>query len=312
MTTNVQEITFEKLHHFIREEQKKPGQSRWLFVQNRRGNGEKNFKRPDRERVAWTGNWNGKPRDTDMIAHWVSDQNCLYIGKRSMRPLKSFTDTNNNGRPTIRYKIPMESVRIFQVSEKNKTAITYEKLLQPQGSAIGKVTYTYWPADKAYDISSDDKNIIFTLQKKAKFTIEELNEIERSIWCRTNAHKKFRTNLFERWDGKCALTKLDLQGLLVASHIKPWAACRDTPKDQTNIDNGLLLLSPIDKLFDSGYITFNENGHVERHPSEHDRYLSNKQFIAFGLNFHKPQNIINIPEASIPFLKYHKKYIFNK
>ena len=312
MTANAQTLTFKELHHFIREEQKKSGQSRWLFVQNKKGNDEINFDQPDKNGLAWTGNWIGEPQDTDIIAHWVSDHNRLYIGKRSQLPLKSFPDIDKNGKSITRYKIPMESVRIFQVSEKNKASITYEKLLQPQGSAIGKVTYTYWPDDKEYVVLSGNNEIIFTLRDKAKFTTEELNDIERSIWCRTNAHKKFRAKLFERWNDKCALTKINIRGLLVASHIKPWAACRDTPKDQTNIDNGLLLLSPIDKLFDLGYITFDEDGHIERHLNGHTRYLSKKTFAAFGLNLAELKNIVNLPEASIPFLKYHKKFVFNK
>ena len=45
---------------------------------------------------------------------------------------------------------------------------------------------------------------------------------------------------------------------LIASHIKPWACSESGEK--LDIDNGLLLCPNHDALFDSGYISFDENG----------------------------------------------------
>ncbi len=55
---------------------------------------------------------------------------------------------------------------------------------------------------------------------------DKLNEVLREVWCRTPAHRKFRKELMKKWDGKCALTGVNVDGLLVASHIKPWAHSR--------------------------------------------------------------------------------------
>lgn len=69
----------------------------------------------------------------------------------------------------------------------------------------------------------------------------------------------FRKNLIDYWKC-CAITGFDDSHLLVASHIKPW-------KDATNEErldeyNGLLLLPNYDKLFDSGYISFDQDGKI--------------------------------------------------
>lgn len=58
----------------------------------------------------------------------------------------------------------------------------------------------------------------------------------------------------------CRVTGLKDKRLLVASHIKPW-------KDSDNFErldghNGLLLSPHIDKLFDNGYISFDDNGNI--------------------------------------------------
>ena len=48
--------------------------------------------------------------------------------------------------------------------------------------------------------------------------------------------------------------------LLIASHIKPWFACGN--KERLDVENGLLLSSNMDKLFDNGLISFEGDGHM--------------------------------------------------
>ena len=71
----------------------------------------------------------------------------------------------------------------------------------------------------------------------------------------------FRRGLFEYWDGRCALTGLDVPDLLRASHIKPWSDC-DTDAERLDVFNGLLLAPHLDAAFDSGFITIEEDGAV--------------------------------------------------
>ena len=71
----------------------------------------------------------------------------------------------------------------------------------------------------------------------------------------------FRRGLLEYWDGRCAITGLDVPELLRASHIKPWADC-DTDAERLDVFNGLLLAPHLDAAFDAGFITVGEDGVV--------------------------------------------------
>ena len=70
----------------------------------------------------------------------------------------------------------------------------------------------------------------------------------------------FREKLFEKYHGRCIITGIDHPKLLVASHIKPWAASSN--KERLQVDNGLLLSATYDRLFDSGLITFDHKGKI--------------------------------------------------
>ncbi|AMO93997.1 HNH endonuclease family protein [Collimonas fungivorans] len=81
----------------------------------------------------------------------------------------------------------------------------------------------------------------------------------RLVWVRKN-HHRFRDPVWRHWEGRCAVTGANCDGLLVASHIHPWAKC--TPQEKTDPNNGLLLSVPLDKLFDRGWISFSDSGEI--------------------------------------------------
>ena len=109
----------------------------------------------------------------------------------------------------------------------------------------------------------------------------------------------FRRRLLQRYEG-CCLCGLGDKNLLVASHIKPWAA--SDGKEKTDINNGLLLCPNHDKLFDQGYISFDENGGIiiSDMIAEEDR---------MRLNIHSDDEI-KICEANKKYLLYHRNNIF--
>ena len=57
----------------------------------------------------------------------------------------------------------------------------------------------------------------------------------------------------------CRLTGITNPTLLVASHIKPWRSCTSAG-ERLDGNNGLLLTPSVDRLFDRGLITFDEDG----------------------------------------------------
>lgn len=69
----------------------------------------------------------------------------------------------------------------------------------------------------------------------------------------------FKTNvrLNEKY---CRLTRITDPRLLNASHIKPWALSSD--KEKLDGCNGLLLSPHVDRLFDRGLISFENDGTV--------------------------------------------------
>lgn len=72
----------------------------------------------------------------------------------------------------------------------------------------------------------------------------------------------FRRALIEYWQGRCAVTGMDVVPLLRASHIKPWADC-ETDAERLDVFNGLLLAPHLDALFDGGWVTFLDSGDIQ-------------------------------------------------
>jgi len=73
----------------------------------------------------------------------------------------------------------------------------------------------------------------------------------------------FRDKLLLHWTC-CAVTGFSDTSLLVASHIKPWK--KSTNSERLDQWNGLLLSPNLDKAFDRGFITFEEDGSIRLSP----------------------------------------------
>ena len=112
----------------------------------------------------------------------------------------------------------------------------------------------------------------------------------------------FRRGLLEYWDGRCAITGLDVPDLLRASHIKPWADC-DTDAERLDVFNGLLFAPHVDAAFDSGFITIAEDGTVLL-----SDVLPSSARSALGLN--GPLKIHGLHRAHQRYLPWHRVRIF--
>jgi putative restriction endonuclease len=69
----------------------------------------------------------------------------------------------------------------------------------------------------------------------------------------------FRKMILASYNDRCCITGIDIPGLLVASHIKPWAA---NPASRLDPRNGLCLNSLHDKAFEIGLISFDNHYRV--------------------------------------------------
>lgn len=90
----------------------------------------------------------------------------------------------------------------------------------------------------------------------------------------------------------CALTRKDL---LIASHIKAWAA--STGKEKVDEDNGLLLCPAHDALFDKHLISFQDDGKIviSRHLTQQDMALLNIS----------PNIQIKVTDGNRKYLRHH-------
>ena len=110
----------------------------------------------------------------------------------------------------------------------------------------------------------------------------------------------FRKQLLRKWGG-CSVTGYAQSEILVASHIIPWSTA--TNKEKLDENNGLLLTANLDKAFDQGLITFEDNGDIRISDD-----LENPEDIGI-----KPDmKLLNNSKENKKYLKYHQNKIYEK
>lgn len=109
---------------------------------------------------------------------------------------------------------------------------------------------------------------------------------------------KFRESLISYWNG-CSLSNCSMTQVLIASHIKPWCDCDNN--ERLDVFNGLLLLPNYDKLFDKGYITFDQRGRLVV-----SRLLKSEEQEILGVK--NGMSLNKIEEGHLQYLKYHNDY----
>ena len=144
----------------------------------------------------------------------------------------------------------------------------------------------------------------------------DIDELEECLASETNPEKRteietlikarqgqgiFRQNVLEQYPS-CPLTGLDIQPLLIASHIKPWSKCNN--EERLDPFNGLMLAPHIDALFDSGLITFDTDGTIKISPK-----IDLKNQKRLGIS---PDMKLKIRPKSKKYFEYHRNHVFQK
>lgn len=117
----------------------------------------------------------------------------------------------------------------------------------------------------------------------------------------------FRASVLSAYNNTCAITRIKINELLVASHIKPWSKDKS---NRLNPHNGICLNSIHDKAFDIGLITIDNHYKIILSKRLKD-YYSNK-FIDNVFKKYEGETIL-VPERFKPsqeFLTYHNDVIF--
>ena len=118
----------------------------------------------------------------------------------------------------------------------------------------------YAALDRAYRLGVSLPDVPLVEFQTAAENLPRTTEAERLIVQRVG-QDVFRKALLAYWGGHCPLTGISDPALLRASHIVPWAEC-GTDAERLDVHNGLLLSALWDAAFDSGLVSFADDGAV--------------------------------------------------
>lgn len=111
----------------------------------------------------------------------------------------------------------------------------------------------------------------------------------------------FREKMLKKYRS-CCLCKVENPTLLIASHIKPWAA--SSAEEKLDVENGFLLCPNHDAVFDRGYISFADDGSIliSKRLSEMDCTFTNVN----------PLMKVSLSDKNRQYLEYHRKNVFSE
>jgi predicted restriction endonuclease len=118
----------------------------------------------------------------------------------------------------------------------------------------------------------------------------------------------FRQAVLTAYALRCCISGINVPGLLVASHIKPWGKF---PDDRLNPRNGLCLSNLHDAAFDSGLITLDEKLQVvlsQRLKKFFPQPALEQNFVPFAGKPIRPPDKLAEPDGE--FLRYHREEVF--
>src|SRR5271170_7427732 len=110
--------------------------------------------------------------------------------------------------------------------------------------------------------------------------LPQTTEVERLLVQRIGQNI-FRAALMDYWGARCPITGITDPALLRASHIVPWSECSD--EQRLDVHNGLFLSALWDAAFDTGLVSFADDGTVLASPE-----LSSAARTALGIEGASP------------------------
>lgn len=141
-----------------------------------------------------------------------------------------------------------------------------------RGGGPGSATFVfeslqelYEGLDRAYRLGASLPDAPLRQFRAETGALPRETEAERLVVQRIGQNV-FREALIKYWNGKCPLTGITDIPLLRASHIVPWAEC-ETDFLRLDVHNGLLLSALWDAAFDSGKVSFSDDGSILRSPT---------------------------------------------
>lgn len=119
----------------------------------------------------------------------------------------------------------------------------------------------------------------------------------------------FRKAVLSSYENTCCITGINLDTLLIASHIKPWKVS-DDKTEKINPSNGLCLNALHDKAFDKGLITIDNNYRIIVSSKLKAKNIDDTTKLWITNTDHQK---IKLPTKFLPdkrFIEYHNDVIF--
>lgn len=174
-------------------------------------------------------------------------------------------------------------ITILKIKSKNGEQFYYFRLF---------LDYYYSPTEHPSVISEQVKKI-----ENEKIPITEKLQLIKARFGQGN----FRDGVMKDMP-MCLITEVTDERILIASHIKPWAVSE--PKERLDPKNGLPLTPTYDKLFNEGFISFEDDGTILVSP-----YISPLNIKKLSLI---PNKKYTLPKDRQKYLKYHRENLFKK
>ena len=148
----------------------------------------------------------------------------------------------------------------------------------------------------------NEKDFVNSVSNKVEDNYEELENTERETIVKTRIGQSLFKNKLLKQSCECKICGLDEEALLIASHIKPWRVSNNNERLDKN--NGFIFSPTIDKLFDIGLITFENNKSLLVSKS-----LDKSNIISIGIEPKKVYEKLPL-ENRMQYLEYHRNFIF--
>jgi len=170
-------------------------------------------------------------------------------------------------------------------------------------SRTGEILYYFKPfIDYYYFGGGDHPSVIEKEQVEIEINKNINQRVKDQIVRARLGQGRYREGLMREFP-YCLMTNVSDERLLIASHIKPWAKSDNVEKIDPK--NGFMLTPTYDKLFDRGFITFENDGALLISP-----WISPMNQKRLNLSPRKKYSFELIGREQ--YLHYHRENIFKK
>lgn len=181
-----------------------------------------------------------------------------YDGMASLKEINSYIEKKNI----------LPSIHTNSNWTKNVSAVIQRHCSQTKSYTSGAdIFYSvyglgegFWGLKEMSDNAFNNYETSPIIKRQIKKIIEDskIKNTEKEIIIKARIGQGlFRQQLLDKYHNRCIITGISEANLLVASHIKPWRSANNI--ERISSENGLLLSPLYDKLFDLGFITFNND-----------------------------------------------------